>query len=78
MNTGILSAKGWVVIPQELRERYRLKKGDRVHFVDYGGVVAIVPVSLQPLKDAAGILKGDSSLIESLIKSRREEKNRGK
>ena len=29
MKTGTLSAKGWVVIPQEVRERYGLKKGDK-------------------------------------------------
>lgn len=74
MNTGILSAKGWVVIPQALRARYRLKKGDRVHFIDYGGVVAIVPVSRNPLKDAAGMLKGGTSLSRALLESRREDR----
>ncbi|MCX5994237.1 MAG: AbrB/MazE/SpoVT family DNA-binding domain-containing protein [Chloroflexi bacterium] len=78
MSTGILSAKGWVVIPQELRERYRLKKGDRVHFIDYGGVVAIVPVSKQPLVDSAGMLKGGTSLTQALMRSRREDRDRGK
>ncbi len=78
MNTAILSAKGWVVIPQALRERYRLKKGDKVHFIDYGGVVSIVPVSKEPLKKAAGFLKGDTSLVQALMKSRKEDKNRGK
>ena len=78
MSTGILSAKGWVVIPQELRERYSLKKGDRVHFIDYGGVVAIVPVSKHPLNDAAGMLNGGVSLTQALLKSRGEERNRDK
>jgi AbrB family looped-hinge helix DNA binding protein len=78
MKTGILSTKGWVVIPQELRERYRLKKGDRVHFIDYGGVVAIVPVSKHPLTDAAGMLKGGVSLTQTLMNSRRKERSRNK
>ena len=39
MNTSTLSEKGWVVIPQDLRRRYGLKKGDRVHVIDYGGVI---------------------------------------
>jgi AbrB family looped-hinge helix DNA binding protein len=76
MNTGILSAKGWVVIPQEMRERYHLKKGDRVHFIDYGGVVAIVPVSRNPLAEATGMLKGGASLTQALLKSRREDLDR--
>lgn len=78
MNTGTLSAKGWVVIPQELRERYGLKKGDRVHFIDYGGVVAIVPVSKEPIEEAAGSLKGDTSLVQALLRSRKKDASRGK
>ena len=78
MNTGTLSAKGWVVIPQDLRERYGLKKGDKVHFIDYGGVVAIVPVSRNPVEEASGMLKGDTSLIGALLDSRRKDACRGK
>ena len=77
MNTGTLSEKGWVVIPRELRERYHLKKGDKVHFIDYGGMVAIVPISRQPLKDAAGMLKGRTSLAAALLKSRKDDNARG-
>ena len=78
MTKGTLSAKGWVVIPQELRERYRLKKGDKVHFIDYGGVVAIVPVSKEPLKESAGMLKGGRSLTQALLRSRAEDARRGR
>jgi AbrB family looped-hinge helix DNA binding protein len=73
MNTSILSEKGWVVIPQELRERYSLKKGDRVHIIDYGGVISIVPVSKSPIQNSHGILKGKDSLVNELIKSRRRD-----
>ena len=73
MATGTLSAKGWVVIPQELRKRYGLSKGAKVHFIDYGGVFAIVPVSKEPLKEAASMLKGDDSLVESLVRERRKD-----
>jgi len=78
MDTGTISAKGWVVIPQDLRRRYRLKRGDKVHFIDYGGVVAIVPVSLNPLQEAAGMLKGNGSLVQALLESRREDLSKGK
>jgi len=78
MNTGTLSEKGWVVIPQELRKRYHLKKGDKVHFIDYGGMVAIVPLSQEPLKDAAGMLKGRTSLVSALLRSRKEDQDRGR
>ncbi len=78
MNTSTLSKKGWVVIPQELRERYGLKKGDRVYVIDYGGVISIVPASGDPIKNSLGMLKGKTSLVKELAKSRREDAEYGK
>ena len=78
MNTSTLSEKGWVVIPQEMRERYGLKKGDRVHVIDYGGVISIVPASEAPLRNSLGMLKGKTSLIKALVKSRRQDAEREK
>ena len=78
MNILTMSGKGWVVIPQELRRRYGLKKGDRVHVVDYGGVISIVPASESPIDSTEGMLRGKKSLVEALIKSRQEDADRGK
>ena len=78
MNTSTLSGKGWVVIPRELREQYGLKKGDKVHVIDYAGVLSIVPVSTDPVENAAGLLRGNTPLVEALMKSRREDSDRGK
>jgi AbrB family looped-hinge helix DNA binding protein len=78
MNTSTLSEKGWVVIPQELRERYGLKKGDKVHVIDYGGVISIVPASKAPIKESVGMLKGKQSLTKTLVESRRRDAERGK
>lgn len=73
MSTSTVSAKGWVVIPQELRERYGLKKGDKVHLVDLGGVVAIVPMARNPIAAGRGLLKSNYSLSEELLEDRRRE-----
>jgi len=78
MDTSTLSAKGWVVIPQELRERYGLKKGDKVRFVEYGGVIAVVPISKTPVAESRGMLKGETSLVKALLKSRQEDAAKGK
>ncbi len=78
MNTSTLSEKGWVVIPQEMRERYGLKKGDRVHVIDYGGVISIVPASEAPIKNSMGMLQGKTSLVKELVKSRQQDAERGK
>lgn len=78
MNTSTLSEKGWVVIPQELRKRYGLKKGDHLHIIDYGGVISLVPTSENPIKNSFGVLKGKTSLVKELVKSRRQDAERGK
>jgi len=73
-----VSGKGWVVIPKEIREKYRLRKGDRVLFVDYGGVIALVPASGDPVRESRGFLKGGPSLTEALLEARKEDARRGK
>jgi AbrB family looped-hinge helix DNA binding protein len=78
MRASTLSAKGLVVIPQELRRRHGLKQGDKLRFVDYGGVIAIIPASKDPIREARGMLKGETSLIEALQASRREDARKGK
>ncbi len=78
MNSSTVSEKGWVVIPQELRERYGIKKGDRVHVVDYGGIISIVPASDDPVRNTLGMLKGRASLVKALTRSRRQDAQRGK
>jgi AbrB family looped-hinge helix DNA binding protein len=60
----VISEKGWVVIPAELRRKYALKPGSTVQIVDYGGVLALVPTLADPVKQAVGMFKGTKSLID--------------
>ena len=76
--TSTVSAKGWVVIPQDIRKSLGLKKGDKIKFIDYGGVVALIPVSDNPIEDMGGMLKGESSLTEALLESRKKDCETGK
>jgi AbrB family looped-hinge helix DNA binding protein len=75
--TVTVSEKGWVVIPAELRKKYDLKPGAEVQVVDYGGVLALVPKLADPVKQAAGMLKGTRSLTKALLLEHRREKARG-
>ncbi len=73
-----LSQKGWVVIPAAMRAKYGLKPGAALQVVDYGGVLAIVPASKNPVKDGAGMLKGGDLLAQSIVEEHRQERTRGK
>ncbi len=61
-----------------MRKRYGLRKGDKVHVIDYGGVISIVPASETPISNSLGMLKGRTSLLKALAKSRRQDAGRGK
>ena len=69
MTTGTLSTKGWVIIPFELRKRYGLKKGDKLHFVDYGGVIFFPPASKDLIRAVEG--KQDEAKGKTVTGSRR-------
>ena len=73
-----VSAKGRVVIPAELRRKYNLHPGAEVSVVDYGGVLALVPTLAQPVRHAAGMLKGSKSLTRALLAEHRRERARGR
>jgi len=69
-----ISNKGWVVIPADLRRKYGLEPGAEVRIVDYGGVLAIIPAMREPVKQAAGMLKTEKKLTDTLIEEHRRER----
>lgn len=69
----IISQKGRVLIPPMLRKKYGLKPEARLQFVDYGGVLALIPAVDDPVEAAAGMLKGGDSLTEALLTEHRRE-----
>ena len=73
-----ISEKGWIVIPAELRRKYNLHAGAQVSVVDYGGVLALVPAMAKPVRHAAGMLKGRTSLTRALLAEQGRERSRGR
>lgn len=74
--TVIVSEKGWVVIPAGLRRKHKLEPGTQVQVVDYGGVLAIVPSLADPIREAAGLLKGCAPLRRALLREHEAERRR--
>jgi AbrB family looped-hinge helix DNA binding protein len=78
MASSILSEKGWIVIPNEIRKKYGLMKGKRVNIIDYGGVISIIPLAKDAISESEGIFKGGPSLTKTLITERKKDKKLGK
>lgn len=76
MHTAKVSAKGWVVIPKDLRDKHGLKKGTRVQVLDYDDLLALVPVPDDPVAALHGMLEGGPSLTAELLAERAAERTR--
>jgi AbrB family looped-hinge helix DNA binding protein len=74
MHTATVSAKGWVVIPKSLREKHGLKKGSLVQVMEYGPILAIVPLPEDPVEALHGMFEGGASLTRELLVEREGER----
>jgi AbrB family looped-hinge helix DNA binding protein len=75
MTVMTISEKGWVVIPKALRQKYGLEPGTGVQIMDYGDVLAIVPLPEDPVLALKGLLRGGESLTAVLLQERAAAKN---
>jgi AbrB family looped-hinge helix DNA binding protein len=76
MHNVTVSAKGWVVIPKSIREKHGLKKGSRVQVLDYGQILALVPLPDDPIEALHGMCEGGPSLTRELLAERQQERAR--
>ena len=76
MHTATVSAKGWIVIPKAMREKFGLRKGSRIQVVDYGQILALVPLPADPVEALHGMFGSGSSLTEDLLAERARERVR--
>jgi AbrB family looped-hinge helix DNA binding protein len=74
--TAKVSTKGWIVIPKDLRKKYGLEKGTQVQVVDYGDVLALIPLPDDPVEALHGMLEHGPSLTADLLEERARERSR--
>jgi AbrB family looped-hinge helix DNA binding protein len=75
----VVSSKGQVVIPAELREEYGLDKGTRAVWTEQKGRLVLTPITERRLDEIMGFLKpgpGEPSAFEMLFEERERERNR--
>ncbi|GJM42929.1 MAG: hypothetical protein DHS20C20_32110 [Ardenticatenaceae bacterium] len=73
MPTAVVSNKGWIVIPKAFRQKYKIKPGDRVRIIDYGGGLSVVPLPADPITALRGLLASEPSLTADLLAERQQE-----
>jgi AbrB family looped-hinge helix DNA binding protein len=77
----VISSKGQVVIPAELREHLGLQQGTPATWTEDQGRLVLTPITERLLDEIQGFLKprpGESSMFEEHFKERERERKREK
>jgi len=72
----VVTKKGQTNIPAAIRKRYQLHAGDRLVWLDEGGVIRVIPVPADPIAALRGSARGER-LLERLLRQRHEDRQRG-
>jgi len=75
----VVSSKGQVVIPAELREQFGLDKGTPATWTEEEGRLVLTPMTMRRIKEIRGFLKpgpGEPSAFEGLFEERERERRR--
>ncbi len=75
----IISSKGQVVIPADLREKYGLDQGTRATWTEEEGRLVLTPMTALRIKEIRGFLKprpGEPSMFDELFAERERERKR--
>lgn len=65
--------KGQVVIPSDIRKKFKIGPGSKLKIFEYDGVICLVPESKTSIQDAHGFLPKTPSLLSALLKERRRK-----
>jgi AbrB family looped-hinge helix DNA binding protein len=71
-----VSTKGQFVIPLEMRAALGIRPGTRIAVTQERGKIILEPVTVELVEKTRGMLKGGPSLTNSLLRERRQEKDR--
>ena len=65
----VVSSKGQVVIPAELREQYGLDKGTPATWTEEEGRLVLTPMTMQRIKEIRGFLKPGAGRAFGILRS---------
>lgn len=72
MKNTLITEKGQILIPVQIRKKYGLKPGAKVIISDDGHGIKVTPLTAASIRNLAGILKG-GNLSKALLESRKKD-----
>lgn len=75
METTVMTERGQISVPAELRKKYKFQRGQKFAWLDTGTSLKLIPIPDDPVAALRGIGKGEN-LLEKLLEERRKERER--
>jgi AbrB family looped-hinge helix DNA binding protein len=76
MATTIVSAKGQIIIPSKIRNKYNIKKGTRLYIEERNEELVLKVVNNEYMEKISGILKTGGKLSNLILAERARDKER--
>ncbi|HVA65425.1 MAG TPA: AbrB/MazE/SpoVT family DNA-binding domain-containing protein [Elusimicrobiota bacterium] len=70
-----LTDRGQTAVPARIRRHFNLRPGQKLEWMEDGGVICVLPIPKNPIRAFRGSSAGGGS-NRSLLKSRREDARR--
>lgn len=70
-----VTERGQTAIPASLRDKYNIRSGDQLEWLDDGRTIKVVPIGGDPIRLLRGCARGEG-LTAKLLAERREEAKR--
>ena len=75
MKRAVVTAKGQIVIPVELRRKLGINKGTQVCVYERNGEIAIKPITDDYLRNMAGMAGTKGKLVKALMAGKAKERD---
>lgn len=77
MGKSMVTTKGQVVIPAEIRRKLHITKGTVMHIETAGDEIVMKPITAEYIKGLAGMFKTKGKMTRLLLEERAKDKQRG-
>lgn len=74
METSVVTVKGQIVVPAKIRNKFGIKKGVKVAFIEQNGKLFIQPLDKNYFESLAGILGTEGKMLKSLMEDKKKER----
>lgn len=74
METSVVSVKGQIVIPKNIRKSLGITKGSKVAFIQKEGKIILQPLNKSYFESLAGVLGTEGKMLRSLLEDKRKER----